>query len=156
MKKHLEEAVNAAKKAITLNPNSADAYEQLGSTYYWTGRFTEALDYVKKAIRLNPMPPSYYFLRLGSIYFALERYEEALDIYKKAVEIAPTYLYAYVHLAVTYINMGREHDAREAASKALSIDPDFSVNAFEKVIPFKDQERTKSFCKAARKAGLPD
>ncbi len=156
MKKHLEEAINAAKKAISLNPNSADAYEQLGSTYYWSGRFTEALDYVKKAIRLNPMPPGYYFLRLGSIYLALERYEEALEIYKKTVEIAPTYLYAYVHLAITYISMGRENEARTAASKVLNIDPDFSVNAFEKMIPFNNRERTKRFCGAARKAGLPD
>jgi tetratricopeptide (TPR) repeat protein len=156
MKKNLNEAFTAAEKAISLNPNSADAYVQLGSTYYWSGRFTEAMGYVKKAIRLNPMPPGYYFLRLGSIYLALERYEEALDIYKKTVEIAPTYLYAYVHLAITYISMGRENEARAAALKVLNNDPDFSVNAFEKVIPFKDRERTKRFCGAARKAGLPD
>ena len=156
MKKNLNEAITAVEKAITLNPNSADAYQQLGSTLYWSGRQEEAIDYVKKAIRLNPMPPSYYFLRLGSCYLALGRFKKALEIYKKTAEMTPTYVYAYVHLAVTYMNMGRENEARAAASKALSIDPDFSVNDFEKVFPSNDQEYTKRFCDAARKAGLPD
>jgi adenylate cyclase len=156
MKKNHNEAITAAKKAITLNPNSADAYQQLGSTFYWSGRPEEAIDYVKKAIRLNPMPPSYYFLRLGSCYLALERFEKALKIYRKTAEMTPTYVYAHVHLAVTYINMDRENEARAAASKALSIDPNFSVDDFEKVFPSKDRKYAKRFCEAARKAGLPD
>jgi adenylate cyclase len=156
MKKNLNEAITAVKKAITLNPNSADAYEQLGSTIYWSGRPEEAIDYVKKAIRLNPMPPSYYFLRLGSCYLALGRFEKALEIYKKTAEMTPTYVYAYVHLAVAYVNMGLENDARAAALKAVSIDPDFSVNDFEEVFPSKDRGYKKRFCDAARKAGLPD
>jgi hypothetical protein len=52
--------------------------------------------------------------------------------------------------------MGREREARAAASKVLSIDPDFSVNAVEKASPIKDQEHVKRFYEAARKAGLPD
>ena len=52
--------------------------------------------------------------------------------------------------------MDRENEARAAASKALSIDPDFSVDAFEKVFPSKDRGYAKRFCDAARKAGLPD
>ena len=156
MKKNLNEALSAAEKAITLNPNSADAYQQLGSTFYWSGRPEEAIDYVNKAIRLNPMPPSYYFLRLGSCYLATERFEKALEIYKKTAELTPSYVFVYVHLAVTYMNMGRANEAREAALKALSIDPDFSVNAFEKVFPSQDRAYAKWFCDAARKAGLPD
>ena len=54
------------------------------------------------------------------------------------------------------MNMGRENEAREAALKALSIDPDFSVNAFENVFPSKDRVYAKRFCETARKAGLPD
>ncbi len=156
MRRHHEEAIAAAKKAITLNPNAADAYSTLGNAFYWSGRTTEAIGYFKKAIRLNPMPPSVYYLMLGHCYRRLERFEEALEFYKKAVEIAPNSIYAHLGLAVTYINIGWEHKARAAASKVLSIDPGFSVNASEKASPSKDREDVKRFFEAARKAGLPD
>jgi tetratricopeptide (TPR) repeat protein len=65
------------------------------------------------------MPSSDYYLILGHCYRGLERFAEALEVYKKAVEIAPSSIYAHLGLAVTCINMGREHDAREAASKVL-------------------------------------
>ena len=156
MKRHHEEAIAAAKQAIAFNPNSADAYYVLGSAFYWSGRTTEAIDYIKKAIRLNPMPASFYYATLGHCYFYLERFKEALEFYKKNAEIAPGSVYAHLGLAVTYIRMGREQEARAAASKVLSIDPDFSVNAIEKASPRKDRKGLNRYCEAARKAGLPD
>jgi adenylate cyclase len=156
MKRDHEKAVAAAKQAITLNPSSADAYLGLGIAFYFSNKPKEAIDYLKKAIRLNPMPPSDYYLFLGHCYRGLERYAEALEFYKKAAEIAPGNLYANLGLAVTYIEMGREHDAREAASKVLSIDPDFSINADRKANPHKNRDSVKRFYEAARKAGLPD
>jgi adenylate cyclase len=156
MKKNHEEAIAAAKKAITLNPNSADAYFELGCALHWSNRSEEAINYIKKAIRLNPMPPTLYIHRLGLCYLDLERFEEALKYFKKAIEISPDFLWAHFNLAITYIYLGREREAREAASKVLSIDPDFSVDAVEKASPYKDREHVKRSCDAARKAGLPD
>jgi adenylate cyclase len=156
MKRNHEEAIAAAKKAITLNPNSAEAYFELGCTLYWSSRSEEAINYVQKAIRLNPMPPTLYIHRLGLCYLDLDRFEKALKYFKKVIEISPDFLWAHFNLAVTYINMGRESDARAAALKVLSIDPDFSVNAVEKASPNKDRERVRRRCEAARKAGLPD
>jgi adenylate cyclase len=156
MKKDHEEAIAAAKQAITLNPSAADAYFGLGIAFFFSSKPKEALDYLKKAIRLNPMPPSDYYLILGHCYRSLERFAEALEVYKKAVEIAPGNIYAHLGLAVLYIFMGRDHEARAAASQVLSIDPDFSSNAVRKASPHKDRDGEESYYEAARKAGLPD
>jgi adenylate cyclase len=156
MKRDHEEAIAAAKQAITLNPSAADAYFGLGIAFFFSSKPKEALDYLKKAIRLNPMPPSDYYLILGHCYRGLERFAEALEVYKKAVEIAPGNIYAHLGLAVLYIFMGRDHEARAAASQVLSIDPDFSVNAVRKASPHKDRDGEESYYEAARKAGLPD
>jgi adenylate cyclase len=156
MKRDHEKAIAAAKQAITLNPSSADAYLGLGSALYFSNKPKEAIDYLKKGIRLNPMPSSDYYLFLGHCYLGFKRFTEALEYYKKAAEIAPGNLYAHLGLAVTYINMGREHEAREAALKVLSIDPDFSINADRKASPNKNRDAVKRFYEAARKAGLPD
>jgi len=156
MKRDHEEAIAAAKQAITLNPSAADAYFGLGIAFFFSSKPKEALDYLKKAVRLNPMPPSDYYLILGHCYRSLERFTEALEVYKKAVEIAQSNLYAHLGLAVTYIFMGRNHEARAAASQVLSIDPDFSLNAVKKASPNKDRDGMEPFYEAARKAGLPD
>ena len=156
MKRDHEEAIAAAKQAITLNPNAADAYLGLGLAFFYSSKPKEAIDYLKKAIRLNPMPPSDYYLMLGHCYRVSGRFADALEVYKKAVEIAPSNLYAHLGLAVLYISMGRDHEARAAASKVIGIDPDFSLNALRKADPHKDPDGVKRFYEAARKAGLPD
>ena len=156
MKRDHEEAIAAAKQAIALNPSAADAYLGLGHAFFFSNKPKEAIDYLKKAIRLNPMPPSDYYLILGHCYRRLERYAEALEVYKQAVEIAPSNIYAHLGLAVLYIFMGREHDARAAASQVLRIDPNFSLNAVKKASPNLDREGEESYYWAARKAGLPD
>ena len=69
---------------------------------------------------------------------------------------APSNIYAHLGLSVLYISMGRDHEARAAASQVLSIDPDFSLNAVRKASPNKDQDGEESYYGAARKAGLPD
>ena len=155
MKRDHEKAIAAAKQAITLNPSSADAYLGLGSALYFSNKPKEAIEYLRKAIRLNPMPPSDYYLFLGHCFQSLKRYSEALEVYKKAAEIAPGNLYAHLGLAVTYINIGRDREAREAALKVISIDPDFSINADRKASPNKNRDAVKRFYEAARKAGLP-
>ena len=156
MKRGHEEAIAAAKQAIRLNPSAADAYFGFGIAFFFSSKPKEALDYLKKATRLNPMPPSDYYLILGHCYRGLERFAEALEVYKKAVEIAPSNVYAHLGLAVLYISMGRDHEARAAASQVLSIDPDFSLDAVKKASPNKDRDGEESYYRAARKAGLPD
>ena len=156
MKRDHEKAIAAAKQAIRLNPSAADAYFGLGIAFFFSSKPKEALDYLKKATRLNPMPPSDYYLILGHCYRGLERFAEALEVYKKAVEIAPSNVYAHLGLAVLYISMGRDHEARAAASQVLSIDPDFSLDAVKKASPNKDRDGEESYYRAARKAGLPD
>ena len=102
------------------------------------------------------MPPSDFYLILGHCYRSLERFTEALEVYKKAVEIAPSNIYAHLGLAVLYVFMGRDLEARAAASQVLSIDPDFSLKAVKKASPNLDRDGEESYYRAARKAGLPD
>jgi TolB-like protein/class 3 adenylate cyclase len=154
MRKQHDQAIAAAKHAITLNPNSADAYNQLGWSLWTSERQLEAIDVIKKAIRLNPMPPSFYFVHLGSSYFGLERYEEALESFTKAVQINQADIIAHFLLTCTYSLMGREREARAEALEVLSIDPNFSLSHHEKVHPAKNKAYVKSCIEAARKAGL--
>ena len=66
-KKHYEKAVAEQEKAIALSPNDADLISGLGGILNWAGRPEEAIELVKKAMRLNPMYQTEYLWNLGAL-----------------------------------------------------------------------------------------
>ena len=154
MKRQYDEAIVEQERTVTLNPNWADAHAFLGMALVFACRPEEAIESLKKAIRLNPVPPSYYFVKLGRAYRMTEQYEEAIDSYKKALHLSPKNLFAHVELAATYILLGREEKASSAAAEVLRLHPKFSIERYAKGVPFKEQSETERLINALRKAGL--
>jgi adenylate cyclase len=121
MQRKYEQAVAQAQQAIESNPGRANTHFVLGSILYFTGRYKEALQTLKKVIRLDPKGPSYYHLAMGHAYRGLRQYEEAIAAYKKAFEGNPNYWMPRVFLAATYNMAGQEEMARDEAAKVLRI-----------------------------------
>ncbi|NIR14045.1 MAG: tetratricopeptide repeat protein [Desulfobacterales bacterium] len=111
---------------------------------------------MKKAIRLNPIPPAYYFNHLGVAYRVSGQYEEAITAYKKAIHNQPTLLFAHLGLAASYIYVGQEEEAHAEAAEVLKIDPEFSLERYAKTktYPSKNKADTDRYVGALRKAGL--
>jgi adenylate cyclase len=154
MKCEYEKAIAEQEQAIALNPNQADNHAHLGMSLVFACKPDEAIVSLKKAIRLNPVPPSYYFVKLGRAYRIRQQYEAAISAYKKAATRNPNDLFVYVDLAATYILVGNEEKARNAAAEVLKRHPKFSIEHFVKSIPFKKQSENDLLVKALRKAGL--
>ena len=154
MKKQYEEAIAAAERAVALNPNGADAYAQLAYSLNASGKSTEAIEFCNKAIRLNPMPPSYYYHQLGNASSCAGQLEEAKRAYEKAIQLEPTNLFAHLGLAAACIYLGLQEKARASAAEVLRLDPRFSLNSHEKLIPLKNRDLVRSYVDALRKAGL--
>jgi adenylate cyclase len=108
----------------------------------------------QKAIRLNPFGSTLTFLHLGMSYRITGRFEESVSAIKKTIERSPNNIFAHIQLAVTYIQMGREKEARAEAEEVLRINPKFSVDSYAKLLPYKDQSVNDSIVAALRKAGL--
>ena len=82
------------------------------------------------------------------------RFEEAVSAYKKSIQRGPNNIFAHIQLAVTYIVMGREKEARAEAAEVLRINPKFSLDSYAKVLAYKDQSVNDRIVAALRKAGL--
>ena len=67
-----EEAIAAARRAVALGPNNAKSHVQLGNILNWSGKPTEGIAYIRKAMRLNPRYPFYYLFYLGHSHFCWE------------------------------------------------------------------------------------
>jgi adenylate cyclase len=86
-------------------------------------------------MRLNPLPPAFYFLNYGHAYRSLGRLEEAIDMYKKTIALTPDNIFAHINLAACCAMTGKEEEARAAAKEVLRINPKFSVGQYMKISP---------------------
>jgi len=151
-----EKATAEGERSVALEPGGARSHLAYGMSLLYAGQWEEAISVLQRAIRLNPLGGSSYFVHLGHVYSAMGRFEEAVSEYKKALQRAPDNFFAHLGLAATYSVMGREQEARAEAAEVLRINPKFSVDAYAKRLPFKDQSAIAKFSDALRKAGLPN
>jgi len=154
LKRQYEKAIAEGERAVALNPNSALENVLFGWILANAGKREEAILLYKKALRLNPYPPTWYLSHLGQAYFLEGRYDEAVAVLTKATHRNPDIFYFYIDLAAAYILLGREEEARAAAAEILRLNPRFSSEWVEKTALFKDQADKKRVINALRKAGL--
>ena len=83
-------------------------------------------------------------------------YEDALAEYKKALQLAPNAPHVHAVLAINYIFLDREEEARTSAAKALELMPNLSVAFVSKTSKYKNQDYIKRILDAMRKAGFPE
>src|SRR5712691_5851105 len=122
-KEAFPEAKRAAEKALSIDPDLAEAHGALGYVefqYEW--KFKEAEMEFKEAIRLNPNSVSAR-LRFFEYLFDFQRAQEAHEQLERARELDPLSIQiAYYYAAVSWFE--RDFDrAIELLQKTISMDP---------------------------------
>ncbi len=107
----------------TLVADSNQAQSFLGATYDELGRYLEAIEACKQAIRTNPEDAEAHN-NLGNAYDELGRYQEAIEAYKQAIKIKPDFAEAHNSLGYDYGKLGRYQEAIEAFKQAIRINPE--------------------------------
>jgi tetratricopeptide (TPR) repeat protein len=122
--------------------------------FVFTGRHEGAVRYGEQALRLDPIPPFWYYQVLAGAYVNAGRYQEAIAACKKVLHRAPNDVLTHIILTNTYSQAGRVEEARAAAAEVLRIDPNFSAEERGKLMPFKNPEDRERILEGLRKAGL--
>jgi len=151
-----EKAIESGKRSVELQPNGAYFQCLYGATLSFADRVDEGIAHIKQAIRLNPFPAFYYYYQLGQSYRQQGRYEDALTEFQKALQRAPNSAYMYATLAMTYILLEREEEARASTAKALELDPHLTVTRISSAATYKNQAHLELLLDAMRKAGFPE
>ena len=155
MKRDHDKAIAIGEKAISKDPNGADAHAWLRNCLTFADRPQEAIPLYRKAMRLNPFPPVWYYINLGNSYHMLGRYEDAIAQYRKSLALSPNSLSSYRPLCVAYMDMGKEDEARAAAAEVMRINPKFSSERYAKTLQaYKNQDYIRRWIESLRKAGL--
>ena len=111
-----DEAATSYRKALELDPKSASAHYNLGSSLARSGRFAEAERHFRSALKQKPDARTY--TALGVVLRQLGRTDEAVVQLRKAIETDGTYAPARQELAETLGKLGRVEEARKVMETA--------------------------------------
>ena len=121
--KSYEKTVELAKKAISLDEQSAGAYMVLANVYAKTGQFDKAVAAQKKALSLDPANPLINAVSGNALYTA-GKFKEAIGFFKKAIRIDPKHPNWYLFsLGLCYFWTGQYEEAIAAFKKCISREP---------------------------------
>ena len=88
----LDAAIEECKKAIVVDPDFGNPYNDIGAYFIEMGRYDEAIPWLEKAT-LAPRyeAPHYPRFNLGRAYVAMQMYSRALEEFQQALRIRPDY-----------------------------------------------------------------
>ncbi len=114
----------AYRKAISIKPNYAEVYINLGNVLYELGRLEEAKTAYCQAITIEP-DCSMAHCNLANLFYVLGRRDEAEAAYHQAITFKPDYPEAHCNLGNVLYDVGRFDEAAVAYRQAIIFRPDF-------------------------------
>jgi TolB-like protein/rhodanese-related sulfurtransferase len=112
------EAVVEAEKAVALDENDATALAGLANALVLAERPEEGLEFIRKAMRLDPHHPPSSLITLGAAQFGMEQYGDAAATFERAVKRNPDNELPRIYLASSYGHLGRIRDGDAAIETA--------------------------------------
>ncbi len=129
-------ATGSFRRAVTLDPDYADAWAALGAAYRRLplvgevepkGAFTEAERAATRALDLAPDHPEALSV-LGTVAFWYEwDYPRAEELLRRAATGQPSSAESHVYLAHLLSNLGRHDEALVEIGRARSLDPNLPI-----------------------------
>jgi len=107
----IDKAMGYYERALSLDPWSSYALNNLAVAYLKKGLIDEAIRYYKEAIIVEPNNPNMH-VNLGNAYKKKHLIDEAIAEYKRALQIKPDLYEARSGLAEIYMELGQADEVR--------------------------------------------
>ena len=118
--KHREEADSASRKAVDLDPESAEAYASRGLALSLKGEYEQAEKAFEAAIRLGPgLFEGYYFY--ARVAFIQGKLEKAIELYEKSSEVNQQDYQSPLLVAQIYADLGYPAEAEASRRRGIRI-----------------------------------
>jgi tetratricopeptide (TPR) repeat protein len=115
LRRQHQEAISEMEQAIALDSNDPACHLHMGYVLSMAGRPKDGVEFLKRAMRLDPHSPSRYLASLGVAHFCMGELEEAVGLFEKAMRLNPESAPSWARwLASFYGLLGRDQEARDA------------------------------------------
>lgn len=147
----IDAAREILERALDLGRNYADALALLAK-YVATvlGRVDEAMEMMRKSFRLNPQPPSWYYMNLLRVAYFAGEFDTAAVAAKRASDFLSTHVFELATLG----QLGRTEEAKQAVRAFRKRHPAYVPETMVKKFPIIRDEHVQLFWAGLRKSGL--
>ncbi len=91
----LDEAIEECKRAIEIDPDFGNPYNDIGAYLIELRRYDEAIPWLERAVEAKRYDPRHFpYFNLGRVYLAKEMYSRAREHFEKALRAEPRYALA--------------------------------------------------------------
>jgi TolB-like protein len=156
IRRRFDDALAETEHALQLNPSFSHAQNYYAAALAFSGRWEEATEAAKRALRLSPRDP-FLALIYGSASLACYiggEYEEAIRTAQTAVRLRPDFASAYRVLVAAAGMTGRTELATAALEQLRRTHPDISRAWIKSHVPLKLDTDLVHYLDGFRRAGL--
>jgi len=140
------------ERALSLNPNSDLIVVQQGELLTWLGRPAEGIEWIRRAMRLNPYHPERFWSHLGRAQYTAHIYADAIQSYSKLATPDHTH---HAFLAASSAQLGNRTAAAAHAQEVLQREPTFTVQSYLGTLHYQQPSDNEHLREGLVKAGLP-
>ena len=108
------------RRSIELNANYANAHQWYSNLLTATGRFSEGLREVMRAVEINPLSPMDLAMLCWTLYQSGD-FERAIAEAQKVIAVDPNFPISYIPLSAALERVGRYDEAIAAGRKAAEL-----------------------------------
>ena len=124
----LPQAESNCRQVLAVESTNPDAFHLLALIAHRANDSEKAVELIKTAIRLQPPPPSPFFLNsLAEAYRALNRPDEAEICYRQGLQLKPDFAEVHDNLGNALKALQRLDEAEQNYRKAIELNPEFAL-----------------------------
>jgi TolB-like protein/Tfp pilus assembly protein PilF len=127
-KKNAGKATELGKQAVALSPNNAGNVALAAMVMIFGGEPKNGLPLVKRAMRLSPVYPQWFYLMVGIVHHIVGDHHRALGVFRECVAKEPETTVHRIWLTSALVETGQGEEAEHLAAEILEIDPDFKTS----------------------------
>jgi adenylate cyclase len=124
------------ERALALNPNYDLVVVQQGELLTWLGRPQEGIEWIRKAMRLNPHHPERFWSHLGKAHFAARQYAEAIEAF---MHLSAMDAIQHAFVAATYGWLGDQTAAAAHFVLIKKLDPNFTTDGLLRTLHYANE-----------------
>ncbi len=139
------------ERALALNPNYDLVVVQQGELLTWMGCPEEGIEWIRKAMRLNPHHPERFWSHLGKAHFTARQYAEAIEAF---MHLSATDYTHHAFLTAAYAWLGDKTAASAHVARIHALNPDFDLETYLSTLHYKDSADLQHHREGVLKAGV--
>ncbi len=151
IRKDLSRARYHQERALALNPNYDLVVVQMGELLTWLGRPEEGIDWIRKAMRLNPHHPARFWSHLGKAHFSARQYAQANEAF---MHLSTMDAQQHAFVAACHGWLGDRTAAAAHVNRIRELDPGFDPQQFLSTMHYANEADLQHLRDGLAKAGI--